>query len=396
MAESLVTRVKKAWSVLSNSEPYSPLSLDYGHLLRPDRTLLRPGTERSIVTSIYTRIAIDAAAVTIQHIKVDENGKFSEVVDDSLNRCFNLNANMDQTGRQMIQDAVLTLCDEGCIALVPTVLDRDPMLGPYNIEEIRVGRIVEWFPSKVKVSVYNDLIGQRQELILDKKFVAIVENPLYPVMNEPNSTVKRLIRKLNLLDAIDEQSGSGKLDIIVQLPYALRGEKKKQEAETRRKEIEMQLQGSRYGIAYIDATEHVTQLNRPAENNLMDQIRYLTGDVYNQLGMSQKIFDGTASPEEMLSYYNRTIEPMVGAIVESCDWKFISKTARSQGQRIWYFNDPFKLLPVSQLAEVSDKLTRNKILTSNEVRGIIGYKPSDDPDADKLQNPNVKQPETGL
>lgn len=394
MPESLITRAKKAWAVFQNPE-HNPVRFDpmeYGHFLRPDRTTLRSGTERSIVNSIFTRIAIDVAALTFQHVMVDADERFSGVVDDSLNRCFNLHANQDQTGRQFIEDAVLTLCDEGCIALVPTVTDKDPLISPYNIEELRVGKIIEWFPTKVKVSIYNDLIGERREMIFDKKYVAIIENPLYPIMNEPNSTLRRLIRKLNLLDVVDEQSGSGKLDIIVQLPYAIRNDKKRQEAEIRRKDIEMQLHGSKYGIAYIDATEHVTQLNRPAENNLMGQVTYLTNSVFNQLGISEKVFDGTANEVEMLNYYNKTIEPMAAAIVDACNWKFISQTARTQGHRFMVFRDPFRLVPVSQLAEIADKLTRNEILSSNEFRSILSYKPvKNDPKADQLINSNINQ-----
>lgn len=395
MAGNFRTRVKNAWDAFtsrSTENAGAAYAWTMGEALRPDRLRFRPGFERSIVNSIYNRVAIDVAQVAIRHVRLDEQGRYKETIEDSLNQCFTVEANRDQTGRALIQDAVMTLCEEGCIAIVPVRTSADPeKTMSYEIEELRIGRITEWFPTHVRVSVYNEDTGKREEVVLPKSLVAIVENPLYSVMNEPNSTLQRLIHKLNILDAIDEQSGAGKLDIIVQLPYTVKTEKRREQAEIRRKDIEMQLSGSKYGIAYIDGTEHVTQLNRPAENNLMNQITYLTTELFNQLGMSEGVFNGSADEATMLNYNNRTIEPFVSAIVDACNWKFLTKTARSQGQAIMFFRDPFRLVPVSQIAEIADKFTRNEILSSNEVRSIIGYKPSSDPAADELRNANLNR-----
>lgn len=325
------------------------------------------------------------------HVRVDDTGRYKETINDDLNQCLSLSANLDQTGRAMIQDAVESLCDEGVIAIAPIETDIDPDSGSFKIYSLRVGKIVEWHPEHVLIRLYDERTGEKKDLFYKKDTVAIIENPLYSVMNEPNSMLRRLIRKLNLLDAIDEQSGSGKLDIIIQLPYALRGEQKKAQAEQRRKEIDVQLSGSKYGIAYIDATEHVTQLNRPAENNLLTQVEYLTKMVFNQLGMTESIFNGTATEEELLNYHNRTIEPFLSALTTEMERKFLTKTARTQGHRIKFFQDPFRLTPVGKIAEIADKFTRNEILSSNEVRAIIGYKPVDDPRADELRNSNINQ-----
>jgi hypothetical protein len=350
------------------------------------------GNERSIVVSVYNRIALDVASIDIMHVKLDDNGRFVEEMDTSLNECLTLSANMDQTAKAFIQDAVMSMMDEGCIAIVPVDTTINPNIsGSYDINSLRVGQILEWRPQHVKVRIYNDKTGQKEDLLLPKSMVAIIENPLYAVINEPNSTMQRLIRKLNLLDVIDEQSGSGKLDLIIQLPYVIKSEARKQQAENRRKEIEMQLTGSKYGIAYTDGTEKITQLNRPVENNLMKQIEYLTSMLYGQLGITQTILDGTADDKTMLNYYNRTIEPIVSAIVDEMKRKFLTKTARTRKQDIVYFRDPFKLVPVNDLAEIADKLTRNEIATSNEIRQIMGWKPSEDPDADELRNKNLNK-----
>ena len=353
---------------------------------------LTRGNERSIVVSVYNRIALDVASIDIMHVKLDDNGRFVEEMDTSLNECLTLSANMDQTAKAFIQDAVMSMMDEGCIAIVPVDTTINPNIsGSYDINSLRVGQILEWRPQHVKVRIYNDKTGQKEDLLLPKSMVAIIENPLYAVINEPNSTMQRLIRKLNLLDVIDEQSGSGKLDLIIQLPYVIKSEARKQQAENRRKEIEMQLTGSKYGIAYTDGTEKITQLNRPVENNLMKQIEYLTSMLYGQLGITQTILDGTADDKTMLNYYNRTIEPIVSAIVDEMKRKFLTKTARTRKQDIVYFRDPFKLVPVNDLAEIADKLTRNERATSNEIRQIMGWKPSDDPDADELRNKNLNK-----
>lgn len=387
------SRLKHAWNAFTGRDPtrYYP-DVGMGYAYRPDRPRLSRGNERSIVTSVYNRIALDAAAISIQHVRLDENERFLEVIPSGLNSCLNLEANIDQTGRSFIQDIIMSMLDEGCVAIVPVDTDDDPDLtGSYKIETMRTGKILEWFPKHVRVRVYNDMTGQKEDIILSKSMVGIIENPLYAVINEPNSTMQRLIRKLNLLDAVDEQSSSGKLDLIIQLPYVIKTEARRQQAEKRRKDIENQLSGSKYGIAYTDGTEHITQLNRSVGNNLMSQIEYLTSMLYSQLGITQSILDGTADEKTMLNYYNRTIEPMVSAIVDELKRKFLTKTARSQHQSIQFFRDPFKLVPVSELAEISDKLTRNEIATSNEVRQIIGWKPSKDPKADELRNSNINQ-----
>lgn len=387
------SRLKHAWNAFTGRDPtrYYP-DVGMGYAYRPDRPRLSRGNERSIVTSVYNRIALDAAAISIQHVRLDENERFLEVIPSGLNSCLNLEANIDQTGRSFVQDIVMSMLDEGCVAIVPVDTDDDPdFTGSYKIETMRTGKILEWFPKHVRVRVYNDTTGQKEDIILSKSMVGIIENPLYAVINEPNSTMQRLIRKLNLLDAVDEQSSSGKLDLIIQLPYVIKTEARRQQAETRRKDIEKQLSGSKYGIAYTDGTEHITQLNRSVGNNLMSQIEYLTSMLYSQLGITQSILDGTADEKTMLNYYNRTIEPMISAIVDELKRKFLTKTARSQHQSIQFFRDPFKLVPVSELAEISDKLTRNEIATSNEVRQIIGWKPSKDPKADELRNSNINQ-----
>lgn len=389
-------RLQHAWNVFSKPDRYPSTSNEFygGYFTRPDRPKLRTSNERSIVTAILNRMAIDVAAVNIRHVKVDENGRYLNEVDSELNDCLKWNANFDQTAREFIQDAAFSLFDEGCIAIVPTVMDTDinPDTATFtSIDELRVGKITEWYPKAVKVLLYNEDKGIKEEVILPKTLVAIVENPLYAVMNEPNSTLRRLIHKLNLLDAIDEQSGSGKLDLIIQLPYTIKTQARREEANKRAKDIEMQLSGSKYGIAYTDGTERVIQLNRPVENNLMSQITYLTTQAYGQLGITENILNGTANEEENLNYYNRSIEPTLSAIVNAMNWKFLTKTARSRGHRIIFLRDPFRLVPVGQMAEIADKFTRNEILSSNEVRSIIGYKPVNDPRADELRNKNLNQ-----
>lgn len=396
---ALTDRLQHAWNAFmnKNSEDDPSIYMYGGSYYRPDRPIMHSGTERSIVTAVYNRIAIDVAAVNIQHVRLDENGRFESVINSSLNRCLTLEANLDQTGRAFIQDATQSLLDEGCIALVPVDTSLDPKkTASFDIETLRVGKITEWFPDRVKVSIYNDKVGARQEVVLPKSFVGIVENPLYSVMNEPNSTLKRLIYKLNILDAIDKQSGSGKLDLIIQLPYVIRTEQKRKEAEKRRKDIEMQLAGSKYGIAYTDGTERVTQLNRPAENNLMSQITYLTSMLYGQLGITEEVVNGTADEKTMLNYYNRTIEPILSALTDEMKRKFLTKTARSQGQSIMFFRDPFRLMPVNEIANTADKLTRNEIMSSNEVRSKIGLKPVKDPRADELRNKNLNASDNAL
>ena len=389
---TLIDRIKTGWNAFRNRDPtmfYKEPGMSYTY--RPDRVRFSCGNERSIITSVYNKIAMDVAAVDIKHCRVDKNGRFIEEIDSDLNTCLTLEANIDQTHRAFRQDVVMSMFDEGCIAIVPIETKGDPTLSSsFDVRSMRVGKIVEWFPRSVKIEVYNDWTGRKEQIIMPKRSVAIVENPLYSVMNEPNSTVKRLIRKLNLLDAIDEQSGSGKLDLIIQLPYAVKGELKQQQADKRRDDIINQLKGP-YGIAYIDGTEKVTQLNRPIENNLMKQIEYLTNMFYGQIGTTPSVMDGTADEKTMLNYNNRTIEPIVSAIVDGMKRSFISKTARSQGQTIMAFRDPFKLVPINNIAEIADKFTRNEILTSNEVRQIIGFKPSDDPKADQLINSNISQ-----
>lgn len=394
MEETLFSRLKHAYNVFRNRDPTTNYSYNGpGYYSRPDRVRLTRGNERSIITSIYNRIALDVSSVTIQHCKMDENGRFLSVVNSKFNECLNLSANLDQTGRAFIQDAVISMLDEGCVALVPVDTDIDPIeSGSFDILSIRTAKVIEWYPDKVKVQLYNEAKAQKEDIVLPKKSVAIIENPFYSIMNEPNSTMQRLCRKLNILDAIDEQSGSGKLDLIIQLPYTIKTEARRQQAETRRKDIEDQLAGSKYGIAYTDVTERIMQLNRPIENNLMGQIEYLTNMLYGQLGITQAIMDQTADEQAMTNYYTRVIEPIISAIVDEMKRKFLTKTARSRMHTIMFFRDPFKLVPVGKIAEIADKMTRNEILSSNEIRQIVGFKPSDDPKADKLVNSNISQP----
>lgn len=390
------SRLKHAWNAFVNNRDPTASYRDIGpgYSYRPDRPRLTRGNERSIITSVYNRIALDVAAIDIRHVKLDENDRFSEIIDSGLNNCLALDANIDQTGRAFIQDAVMSMLDEGCVALVPIETTFNPQqTGSFDINTIRTGKVLDWYPKHVRVSVYNERSGKREEIVLPKDTIAIIENPLYAVMNEPNSTMQRLIRKLNLLDAIDEQSGSGKLDLIIQLPYVVKTEARRQQAEARRKDIEMQLAGSKYGIAYTDGTEKVTQLNRSVDNNLMKQIEYLTSMLYSQLGITQAVLEGTADEKTMLNYYSRTIEPIIAAIVDEMKRKFLTKTARTRRQSIVFFRDPFKLVPVDNIAEIADKFTRNEIMTSNEIRQKIGMKPSKDPKADKLINSNLNQPE---
>ena len=387
-------RIKHSWNAFLNRDPtYNYRDLggpSYGY--RPDRMRFTRGNERSIVTSVYNRIALDAASIDIMHVQLDKDGRFESIRESALNECLTRNANIDQTGRAFIQDVVMSMLDEGCVAIVPVDTTINPNISnSYEINTVRTAKIVEWYPAHVKVNLYNDRTGRKEDLILPKKTVAIIENPLYAVINEPNSTMQRLIRKLNLLDVIDEQSGSGKLDLIIQLPYVIKTDARRQQAEQRRKDIEMQLSGSKYGIAYTDGTERITQLNRSVDNNLMKQIEYLTSMLYSQLGITQAILDGSADDKTMLNYYNRTIEPIVSSIVDEIQRKFLTKTAITQKQAILYFRDPFRLVPVNEIAEIADKFTRNEIMTSNEIRQIVGMKPSKDPNADELRNKNLSQ-----
>lgn len=393
MEIQLLSRLKHGWNAfVNNRDPTYSQGVSYSY--RPDRPRFTRGNERSIVTSVYNRIALDAAAINIKHCRLDDNDRLIEVLDSGLNSCLNLEANVDQTGRAFIQDCVMSMLDEGCVAIIPIETTLDPTITKsYDILSMRTGKILEWYPDKVKVRVYNDRTGRQEDIVLPKSTVGIVENPLYAVINEPNSTMQRLIRKLALLDVTDEQTASGKLDLIIQLPYVIKTEARRQQAENRRKDIEMQLAGSKYGIAYTDGTEKITQLNRSVENNLMKQIEYLTNLLFSQLGITQTILDGTADDKTMLNYYTRTIEPIVAAIADEMKRKFISKTARSQKQSIAYFRDPFKLVPVNDMAEIADKFTRNEILTSNEIRQIVGMRPSKDPKADQLVNSNIRQPD---
>ena len=387
-------RLQHAWNAFANKDPtYGSYGGYGGYSYRPDRPRFSRGNERSIVTAVLNKISIDCAAINIEHVRLDDNNRFVEVMNTGLNKCLTLEANIDQTGRAFVQDAVMSLMDEGCIAIVPVETTLNPNIsGGFDITNMRVGKVLEWYPDKVSIRVYNEKTGQKQDIVMPKNTVSIVENPLYAVMNEPNSTMQRLIRKLNILDAIDEQSGSGKLDLIIQLPYLVRSQQRKQQAEERRKAIEDQLSNSKYGVAYTDGTEHVTQLNRSVENNLMSQIEYLTSMLYSQLGITQSVMDGTADDKTMLNYYNRTIEPILSAIVDEMKRKFLTKTARSQKQSIVFFRDPFRLVPVADLAEIADKMTRNEIMSSNEIRQIVGMKPSDDPKADELRNKNLSEP----
>ena len=388
-------RIKHSWNAFMNKDPtYNYQNIGTSYSYRPDRTRLTRGNERSIVNSIYTRIALDVASIGVKHCRLDENGRFESVIDSNLNNCLTVEANIDQTSRAFLQDIVMSMLDEGSVAIVPVDTTLDPRVtSSYDILSMRTGKIIDWYPSHVRVRLYNDKTGRREEVLLQKKSVAIIENPFYSIMNEPNSTNQRLIRKLNLLDAIDEQSGSGKLDMIVQLPYSVKSPIQEARAESRRQNLEKQLSGSKYGIAYIDSTEKITQLNRPIENQLMKQIEYLTSMLHGQLGITQAILDGTADEQTQLNYITHTVEPIISAIVDEMNRKFLTKTARTQNQTIAFFRDPFKLVPVNNIAEIADKFTRNEIMTSNEIRQVIGMKPSDDPKADQLVNSNISQPE---
>lgn len=391
----VLDRIKYAWNAFNNKDPtYDFRNFGPAYSYRPDRAVFTRGNERSIISSVYNRIAMDASAISIRHVKLDEQGRFVGYADSDLDSCLTLEANTDQTGRAFMQDVVMSLMDEGSVAIVPTDTSYDPKESDsYKIYTLRTGRIAQWYPQHVKVSVYNEMLGRQQEITLPKRMVAIIENPLYAVMNEPNSTMQRLIQKLNLLDRVDETSFSGKLDLIIQLPYVVKSEARRMQANQRRKDIEDQLAGSKYGIAYTDGTERITQLNRSVDNNLMAQIEYLTSMLYSQLGITQGILDGSADEQTMLNYYNRTIEPILAAIADEMKRKFLTQTARTQGQSIEFFRDPFGIVPVSQIAEIADKFTRNEIATSNEIRQVIGWMPSDDPKADELRNKNLSAPD---
>lgn len=390
---SLGSRLKHGWNAFMNRDPTYNHAIGPSYAYRPDRPRFTRGNERSIVTSVFNRIALDVSSITFKHCKLDENERFIGVVDSKLNNCLTLEANLDQTARAFIQDIVMSMFDEGYVAIVPVDTTFDPKItGAYDILSMRTGKVIDWYPAYVKVRVYNEKTGRKEEVILQKSQVGIVENPLFSVVNEPNSTGQRLIRKLNLLDQIDEQTGSGKLDLIIQLPYVIKTDARRNQAERRRKDIEDQLSGSKYGIAYTDGTEHITQLNRPVENNLLKQIEYLRDMFYAQLGITQSILDGTADEKTMLNYYSRTIEPIVSAIVDEMNRKFLTKTARAQHQSITFFRDPFKLIPLTDLSDLANTLTRNGILTTNEFRQIMGVKPSSDPQADQLINSNIAQP----
>lgn len=397
METSFGSRLKHAWDVFMNKDPsYIQSNVGVGYYHRPGRPRLTRGNDRSIVTSVYNRIALDVAAIDIMHVRLDENGRYIETIDSKLNSCLTLEANIDQTARAFLHDAVLSMIDEGVVAIVPIETTFNPLVtGSYDILNMRAGKVTEWFPQHVRVQLYNEKTGKKEEVVVPKSTVAIVENPFYSVMNAPNSTLQRLIRKLALLDTVDEQASSGKLDMIIQLPYVVKSESRRAQAEQRRKDIEDQLTNGKYGIAYTDGTERITQLNRPVENNLLKQIESLTETLYSQLGINKAILDGTADEKTMLNYNNRTIEPIVSAIVDEMHRKFLTKTARSQKQAITFFRDPFKLVPIENLAELADKFTRNEIMTKNEFRQIVGLKPSDDAKADQLINSNISQPNAG-
>ena len=386
-------RLVHAWNAFMNRDPTTPYFYNetpqVSYSYNPSRPKLSGRNEKSIVNCIFNRISVDVSQITFKHVKVDQNGYYQKTIDSYLNECLTLSANKDQTSREFIQDVVMSMFDEGCVAIVPVDTDNNPNLGAFDIRSMRTAKIIEWAPDDIKVRIYNDRTGQYEERWAAKKYVAIIENPFYSVMNEPNSTLQRLIRKLNLLDSIDEQSGSGKLNLIVKLPYMVKTPTKKLQAEQRRKDIEMQLEGSKYGIAYVDATENITQLNRPIENNLMDQVNYLTETLYSQLGITTAIMDGSADEQTLTNYYSRTIEPIVSAIALAMQWKFLSKTARSENHAIAFFRDPFKLVPTSKLAELADKFTRNAIMSSNEMRQVVGLLPVDDPKANELSNKNL-------
>ena len=387
-------RLQHAWNafVYNDNSYTNPQNLGGFSTYKPDRVHFSRGVEKSIVTSVYNRLALDVSSIAIKHVRLDDNGRYVEEINSGLQNCLNVEANIDQTGRAFLQDVVMSMLDEGCVAIVPVDTTVNPAIsGSYEINTMRTGKILEWYPAHVRVRVYNDKKGIHEELTLPKSTVAIIENPLYAVINEPNSTMQRLIRKLNLLDVVDEQTSAGKLDLIIQLPYVIKSEARRKQAEERRKDIEMQLAGSKYGIAYTDGTERITQLNRPAENNLMKQVEYLTNMLYSQLGLTQSILEGSADEKTMLNYYNRTIEPIIAAIVDEIKRKFLTKTARAQKQSVMFFRDPFKLVPVENIAEIADKFTRNEIMTSNEIRQVVGMMPSKDPGADELRNKNLNQ-----
>lgn len=397
---SLIDKLKHGWNAFNENESieFRPGTINYGESygVRPDRRRVSFANERSIVTAILAHIAMDAAAIDMFHVTVDENGRFTEQRKSGLNNCLTVEANIDQAARHFRQDMVMSMFEQGVIAIVPVDTTLNPLTtGGYDVNTMRIGEIVAWYPRHVRVRVYNDVLGKKQEIRLPKEAVAIIENPMYSIMNEPNSTLQRLIRKLNMLDAVDEASSSGKLDLIIQLPYVIKTEARQHQADQRRDQIESQLKGSKYGIAYTDGTEKITQLNRPAENNMLAQVQYLTTMLYGQLGLTEAVFNGTADEAAMLNYYNRTIEPILAALTEGLKRSFLTKTARTQGQSVEVYRDPFKLVSVKDFAEIADKLTRNEILSSNEVRGLIGFKPSDDPEADKLKNSNVPQPTDG-
>ena len=389
---TLTQRLQHAWNAFFNKDPTSAQNIGAGSYYRPDRPRLTRGNERSIVSSIYNRIAIDASSIKIEHVKLDDDEAYKETVKSGLNNILTSSANIDQTGKAFIRDIVMSMFDEGCVAVVPVDTSLKPIeSGSYDILTMRTGKITEWYPRHVRVRLYNDRTGRHEEITMPKEIVGIIENPFYAVMNEPNSTLQRLIRKINLLDYVDEQSSSGKLDLIIQLPYVVKSKTRQAQAEERRRDIEMQLSGSKYGIAYIDGTEKVTQLNRAIENNIWTEVKDLTSMLYNQLGLTEAIFNGTAAEAETINYYNSTIDPILSAIADELQRKFFTKTARTQGHAIRYFRDPFRLVPVKDLAEISDKFTRNEIASSNEIRQVIGWKPSDDPRADELVNANINQ-----
>lgn len=392
---SLGERLKKGWNAFRNNKDPTFEQAQwnvYSSTFRPDRLRLTGGNEKSIITAIYNRIALDVASISIKHVRVDENGRYKEEIKSPLNNVLTLDANTDQTGRALIQDAVMSMFDEGVVAIVPVDVKGDPILSDsYEIYTIRTAKILEWYPEHIRISMYDERTGKRDEIVIPKRIAAIVENPFYAVMNDRNSVLKRLVRKLNLLDAVDEQSASGKMDLIIQLPYAAKTPLKKQQAEDRRHDIESQLIDSKYGIAYIDGTEHVVQLNRAVENNMMSSIEYLTSMLYSQLTLTPEVMNGSAKEEVMLNYNNRTVEPIVAAIVDEMNRKYLTPTARTQGQRIQYFREPFRLVPINGIADIADKFTRNEILSPNEIRGIVGFRPSDDAEADKLRNRNINQ-----
>lgn len=391
---SIIERLQHGWNAFMNKDPTTVRQFNAGpsYTYRPDRPRVTRGNDRTTINAIINRIAIDAANINIQHVKLDDNNRFTETIDSGLNYCLSVESNIDQTARALIQDIVISMLDDGVVAVVPVDTDYDPnKTGSYDIFSLRTAKILEWYPRHIKVRVYNDRTGQKEDVVILKRNVAIIENPLFSVMNEPNSTAQRLIRKLSLLDAVDEQSGAGKLDLIIQLPYSIKSDGRRAQAEERRKSIEEQLSGTKYGIAYTDATEHITQLNRSVDNNLMKQIEYLTSMLHSQLGITTSIMDGTADTATLNSYYTRLIEPIITAIVDEFNRKFLTKTARTRHQAIRYFRDPFKLMSVSEIADTADKMTRNEIMSSNEFRQIIGLRPSKDPNADELRNKNLNK-----